>query len=116
MSLKGGYQPTKKNVELKVNKNKPNVLDKLPTKKLASTGSKESTPSPPASPSPLVSSALNSKVDELVSELHKLKAIILKHEVRIRDLEKKVEQQEKSDNLTEIKSNGDSTNLLPDEV
>lgn len=58
------------------------------------------------------------RVDELVSELQKMKAIILKHEVRIRELEKRGQN---LDNLTqsvvgsEANNNGDS-NLLPDEV
>jgi len=70
--------------------------------------------------------ALNQRVEELVSELQKMKAIILKHEVRLRDLEKKVDQCKSDgtlDNLapvnsqssTEANNNGE-TNLLPDEV
>lgn len=131
MSLKEGYQPTKKQ-DLKVSKKKPNVLDKMPAKMQLSSsgGSKDSTPSPPGSPSPGISSAVSQRVEELVSELNKLKAIILKHEVRIRDLEKKVDQQnnDTNDNAVDVqqnapqiiidgnKSNGESSVHLPDEV
>ncbi|RWS28755.1 coronin-like protein 3 [Leptotrombidium deliense] len=119
VSLREGYQPSKK-AELKVTqKKKPNVLDKTVVKKQTpSAASKEATPSPPPG-SPSLNSALNSRVEELVSELQKMKAIILKHEVRIRDLEKKVDQQQKGllDN-TQI-SNAENNNngeTLADEV
>lgn len=129
ISLKEGYQPTKK-AEVKQTKKKPNILDKAPVKKQLS-GSKENTPSPPSSPGPgsVATLALNTRVEELVSELQKMKAIILKHEVRIRDLEKKTETQASSktsdgnlDNHSsqvgsEANNNGDSVSLLaPDEV
>lgn len=51
------------------------------------------------------------KMEELISEVNKLKAIVLKHEVRIRDLEKKVETvvpSSDSHNGEEVKNNGDS--------
>ncbi|XP_054155357.1 coronin-1C-like [Oppia nitens] len=119
VSLKEGYQPTK-NKDLKLAKKKPNLLDKLPAKKQLSSsgGSKESTPSPPSSPKPSGGSSgvSNQRVEELVSELNKLKAIILKHEVRIRDLEKKVEesQTDSHNNHNSQQNNGDSH--LADEV
>lgn len=126
VSLRDGYQPTKKTELLKVAKSKskpkPNILDKMPAKKQLSGGSKDSTPSPPASPSPhvtAVNAVLTQRVDELSSELHKMKAIILKHEVRIRDLEKKVEHGFNDTNNiqnNETNNNGETATLLPDEV
>lgn len=56
---------------------------------------------------------LSNKVTELSSELHKMKAIVLKHEVRIRDLEKR---QSGGDYKNHHSNNGDAGNLLPDEV
>lgn len=94
-------------------------LEKPAGKQTERTGSTEKeTPSPtPESLSPAQNAALTQRVDELVSELQKMKAIILKHEVRIRELEKRGQN---LDNLTqsvgsEANNNGD-TNLLPDEV
>jgi len=124
ISLKEGYQPSKK-ADMKATKKKPNILDKAPVKKQLSGGSKDNSPSPPASPSPVVTSALNSRVDELVSELQKMKAIILKHEVRIRDLEKKVElsktgTESNLDNHGSLQTGSETNNngetLGPDEV
>ena len=119
MSLKEGYRPSKKQ-DLKVAKKKPNLLDKMPAKKTFSSsgGSKESSPSPPASPSPAslaISAATTQKVEELMSELNKLKAIILKHEVRIRDLEKKVEESA-SDSQHHNSQTNNGESLLADEV
>lgn len=70
-------------------KKKPNILDKMPAKKTASA-EKDGSPSPPHSPLPPsgMTAAQLQKMEELVGEVNKLKAIILKHEVRIRDLEK----------------------------
>ena len=112
MSLKKGAAVPKQ-MEFKVQKTKPNILDKSSMKK----GSpKESTPSPPGSPLPVssaVSNAMNAKIEELVTELQKMKNIIVKHEVRIRDLERKLDS--KLDNVnTEANNNGET--LLPDEV
>lgn len=120
ISLKEGYQPASKKeskVTRDVKKPKPNLLDKPTAKQTERTSSTEPSP-PPDSPSPAQNSALTQRVDELVSELQKMKAIILKHEVRIRELEKKGQN---LDNLTqsvvgsEANNNGDA-NLLPDEV
>lgn len=118
ISLKEGYQPSKKGAETKiVKKPKPNLLDKPTAKQTERTSSAEPSP-PPDSPSPAQNSAQTQRVDELFSELQKMKAIILKHEVRIRELEKKGQN---LDNVTttgvgsESNNNGDS-NLLPDEV
>lgn len=120
ISLKEGYQPKKKGAETKVAKEvKKPKLEKPAAKQTERTGSTEkSTPSPPPeSPAPAQNAAQTQRVDELVSELQKMKAIILKHEVRIRELEKRGQN---LDNLTqsvgsEANNNGD-TNLLPDEV
>jgi hypothetical protein len=102
-----------------VKKPKPNLLEKTTAKQTERSSSTEkSTPSPPPeSQSPALTAAQVQRVDELVSELQKMKAIILKHEVRIRELEKRGQN---LDNLTqnvgsEANNNGD-TNLLPDEV
>jgi len=96
-------------------KPKPSLLDK-PGRPLSKEASKENTPSPPASPSPAQSLAMTAKLEEFASELQKMKAIILKHEVRIRELEKRGSN---LDNVhqtgSEANNNGDS-NLLPDEV
>jgi len=127
LSLKEGYQPTKKTELQKAKaKPKPNILDKAPIKK---ANSKESSPSPPASPAPALTSALTQRIEELVSELQKMKAIILKHEVRIRDLEKRTDLSSKTNNTDgsldnhntqagaeTLNNNGESVNLLPDEV
>lgn len=120
ISLKEGYQPSKKS-DMKSTK-KPNILDKGPAKKqLSANASKDNTPSPPGSPAPALTSALNQRIEELVSELQKMKAIILKHEVRIRDLEKTTEQIKDGSldnhNLqtgSEANNNGEA--LGPDEV
>ncbi|XP_023221866.1 coronin-1C-like isoform X2 [Centruroides sculpturatus] len=74
-SLKDGYIPAKKQ-ELKVTK-KPNILDKMPAKNSnVSAGTADSS---------------NQKMDEMVEEVRKMKATLLKHEIRIRDLEKMLE-------------------------
>lgn len=115
ISLKDGYQPSKKAELKKVvrAKPKPNLLDK-PTAKKQSSGasSQEDSDSPPASPSPALTSAMNDKILELLSELQKMKAIILKHEVRIRDLEKKSSKNGSDttlDNLTHHNNQRDLT-------
>lgn len=93
-------------------KKKPNILDKMPSKK--SSESKDSNSSPPSSPLPPsgMTAVQAQKMEELISEVNKLKAIVLKHEVRIRDLEKKVEtvvpSSEHDGHTDEIKNNGDS--------
>lgn len=119
VSLKDGPRQSSKKAEMAPKvapKPKPNVLDKAPA--LKKVASKENTPSPPSSPSPALTNALTQRIEELVSELQKMKAIILKHEVRIRDLEKKVEL--KNDGLDNHAQPGSETNnngdLLPDEV
>ncbi|KAI1292171.1 Coronin-1C [Halotydeus destructor] len=128
LSLKEGYKPTatSKGDMKPVAKKKPNILDK-PKLSRNLSGSKEASPSPPASPAPVISAAMNQRVEDLVSELHKMKAIILKHEVRIRDLEKKLEQaittsdgslDNHANNQVgggEANNNGD-VNMSPDEV
>ena len=88
----------------------------MPTKK-SSAAAKDSSPSPPASPLPPsgMTAVQAQKMEELISEVNKLKAIVLKHEVRIRDLEKKVETVVPSgdngtnDTTDEVKNNGDSS-------
>lgn len=100
-------------------KPKPSLLDKPTGKAPSKEQSKENSPSPPMSPSPAVSMAMTAKLEEFASELSKMKAIILKHEVRIRELEKRNASLENnvqnSQSGSEANNNGDS-NLLPDEV
>lgn len=94
VSLKDGFQSTKKEALAKVVKKKPNVLDSRPSHS-SSSGSKKGSAkdSPPASPLPPagMTEQQQTKMDELIGEVNKLKAIVLKHEVRIRDLEKRVD-------------------------
>jgi len=103
---------------------KPSALDRKGSAGRSAGASKENSPTPPpASPAPhlqqpQVSSAQQARIDELVSELQKMKAIILKHEVRIRELEKKTtldnaHGQGRSGG-SEANNNGES--MLPDEV
>lgn len=77
MSLKEGYKPKKQ--EFKLSKSKSNILDKMPTK----AAQKET--------------VSQDKLDDVMEEIRKLKSIVLKQEVRIRDLEKKLEEQQKMD-------------------
>lgn len=90
INLKDGYLPSKQQ-ELKVTKKKPNILDKMPANK--NTTSKNSSP-PPSSPGPnsaAMSEALtcqNEKIDLLMDEIKRLKSSVIKHELRIRELEK----------------------------
>lgn len=76
-------------------KAKSNVLDKKRTGSGggASAGKDSMDASPPASPLPPsgMTAGQAQKMEELINEVNKLKAIVLKHEVRIRDLEKKVD-------------------------
>ncbi|XP_015782496.1 coronin-6 [Tetranychus urticae] len=106
MSLKDGITQPKK-AEFKAPPKKPNILDKNPAKKITPSGSKEATPSPPGSPLP----ANANRLEELMSELKKMKTVILKHEVRIRDLEEKFSVDANANNIA---NNGET--LLPDEV
>lgn len=137
MSLKD-FQPNSKKsaplAQVKKPKPKPNLLEKPTAKQQqqqtsqsqqsqSSTGSTtENTPSPPSSPSPnsAVTAAVSQRIDELVSELQKMKAIILKHEVRIRDLEKKaltnIDNAVTGSSGEEANNNNGDNNLLPDEV
>ncbi|XP_074595101.1 protein coronin [Brevipalpus obovatus] len=110
MSLKEGRVQSKK-AEIRAPVKKPNILDKKPVKKLTPSASKEATPSPPGSPLLATSGAATQRLEELTSELKKMKAIILKHEVRIRDLEAKFSAESNTNN--NIGNNGD---LLSDEV
>jgi|GEM_PF-3987966 len=95
---------------MKVNKKKPNILDKALAKKPVS---KDTSLSPPTSPLSATNSAIAARVEELTSELHKLKQIILKHEIRIRDMEKRVDGKDNNNSHLNA-NNGDG--LLPDEV
>lgn len=89
--MKEGYQSTKKQ-DLKVVKKK-NILDKAPVRKTVSdkndggvstNDEQDVAPLPPAG---MTAQELQ-KMEDLMLEMNKLKAIVLKHEVRIRDLEK----------------------------
>lgn len=89
--MKEGYQSTKKQ-DLKVVKKKSNILDKAPARKTVSdktdggagANDDDVAPLPPAG---MTAQELQ-KMEDLMLEMNKLKAIVLKHEVRIRDLEK----------------------------
>lgn len=74
-------------------KAKSNVLDKMPGKKAGCDSAMDTSSGSPAEPLPPsgMTASQAAKMEELVNEVNKLKAIVLKHEVRIRDLEKKVE-------------------------
>ena len=138
VSLKDFQPNSKKNIplaqQITKSKPKPNLLEKPTAKQQqqqtsqsqqshSSTGSTtENTPSPPSSPYPnsAVTAAVNQRIDELVSELQKMKAIILKHEVRIRELERKTTIDNvvtgSSGSPEEANNNNGDSNLLPDEV
>ncbi|GFQ70042.1 coronin-1C, partial [Trichonephila clavata] len=96
MSLKEGYVPSKKQ-ELKPI-SKSNLLDNMPKKNNPQTQ--------------------NSIIDELLEEVKKLKATIQKHELRIFDLEKKLES--KTGQMNFLKkaqtNNHGEKHLMPDEV
>lgn len=90
ISLRGGYTPSTQKSDLKVSK-RPNVLDKMPPK-----GARGST---------VVSSAISSGSggnlsDDIITEFHeeirKMKAVIVKHENRIRALEARLAAQASS--------------------
>lgn len=106
------YQSTKKQ-DMKVvtkAKAKSNVLDKMPGKKTGGDSAMDtSEPAAPPPPAGMTASQAQ-KMEELVNEVNKLKAIVLKHEVRIRDLEKKVEVGAGANGETadEAKNNGDA--------
>ncbi|XP_076364215.1 coronin-6-like isoform X2 [Tachypleus tridentatus] len=72
VSLKEGFVPSRKQ-EFKVTK-KSNILDKMP---------KQSTQ--------VASAASDKKMDELLDEIKKMKGTLIKHERRIRELERKIE-------------------------
>lgn len=84
-----------------------------------SSEGKESSPSPPSVsplPPPGMTPEQQQKVDELERELHKMKAIVLKHEVRIRDLEKtlvthgiSLATDQNEAHSKDVKNNGDTT-------
>lgn len=82
ISLKGGYAPSKQ-MDLKVTK-KPNVLDKMPNKPPPSPGGAT------AAVSAAATAKLESKMEEMLEDIKRLKATALKHEARIRELEKRV--------------------------
>lgn len=120
VSLKGGYTSSSKKKELKVVK-KPNILD---------TGSNRSqqkevepTEAPDAAP---VSNVSNEKLDEILMEMSRLKRTVVKHEIRIRDLEKLLEikftgavlndaPKEEPDEFVDAENNHDAE-MMPDEV
>ncbi len=104
-------------------KAKSNVLDKKRTGSGSGGGGGASggkggdsmDASPPASPLPPsgMTAGQAQKMEELINEVNKLKAIVLKHEVRIRDLEKKVDAggggvSENGDGEGAAKNNGDA--------
>lgn len=103
MSLKDGVQQSKAQEQLTVSKPKPKPNALADNSKVQRGGggggssqvSKESSPVPPASagdmnsggPTQIVT-VQDPRIEELLEELKKMKAVILKHEVRIRDLER----------------------------
>lgn len=97
ISLKDGYVPSKKQ-ELKVT-GKPNVLDKMNVK-----------------PAP-TSQSSSQKVEELLEEIRKLKVTTQKHEMRIRELEKKLDNKSGQINILKTQSNShNDKHFMPDEV
>ncbi|XP_042903245.1 coronin-6 [Parasteatoda tepidariorum] len=107
MSLKDGYKPRVQ--EFKLTKSKSNILDRMPAK------SREKSETVP-----------KEKLDEIMEEIRKLKSTILKQEVRIRDLEKKMEESkfsvpeslpEESSKQNQVNNNHhESAEILADEV
>ncbi|XP_065336917.1 coronin-6 isoform X1 [Cloeon dipterum] len=91
ISLRDGYAPSHKK-ELKVKRK--NVLDKMPPKRGGSTSSMTRSSADSdgdSADAPVVQSGVSQKVvDDLMEEIRKLKAMIVKHENRIRSLETKV--------------------------
>ncbi|XP_013792293.2 coronin-1C-like isoform X2 [Limulus polyphemus] len=72
VSLKEGFVPSRKQ-EFKVTK-KSNILDKMPKQSAQAA-----------------SAASDKKMDELLEEMRKMKGTLIKHERRIRELERKME-------------------------
>lgn len=95
--MKEGYQSSKKQ-DLKVVKKKSNILDTKPSSKRSTAESASSNATGGGGdsldallsslPAPGMTPEQMQKFDDLAMEVHKLKAIVLKHEIRIRDLEK----------------------------
>lgn len=108
ISLKDGYSSNQKNKDLTVNKNKPNILNKMPPSgktgtsaagspvddeqvKKAQTQAQEALDK--CKDVTKVNDDLRKKIEELQSEMKKFKAVFLKQENRIRMLETKVADQ-----------------------
>lgn len=105
MSLKGGYTPTQKN-ELKISKKTPNILDRSSGTSSASASSASVKAAPSADDGKALALAqealdkvnsvtktnddLKKKIDELLLEMKKFKAVFLKQENRIKNLEGKL--------------------------
>ncbi|CAG0881182.1 unnamed protein product [Darwinula stevensoni] len=86
VSLKSGHVPSTKKEALQVTKKKPNVLDKMPSRSsAASSGDSEEVPVQPAVPA-----VTEKQFKDVTNEIKKLKAVIVKHENRIRSLEAKL--------------------------
>lgn len=117
MSLKDGFVSSTKKGELKVSK-KPNILDKGPAKT-----QQQQTPA-----APVVPAISNEKVEELMEELKKIKLTVVKHEMRIREMEKRLEIKgshpppgpillgRTTEEKHETENNHDESALMPDEV
>jgi coronin-1B/1C/6 len=125
ISLRGGFTPAAGKKDFKVSR-KPNILDKdmrLSKTSAALTtetdGKEEKTNAAPAvkSEAAVIS---EKKLQELADEVKKLKAVVVKHENRIRDQEKRLKEMEEllNDGLLHEpeKSHNHTQELAPDEV
>jgi len=132
MSMADGGGSSSNQEELVVNKATPNILNKA-----VPTGTAAAAPQAAAAPSEadlkkITSMVLDEchrqiqeatgkqqgKIDELNAEIRKLKAMIVKHETRIRTLETKNKEQEKQllSQGIHLNNNGHNEDLDPDEV
>lgn len=80
MSLKEGYAASTAKKELTVVK-KPNMLNKMPVRSASATA----IPTTAAK-----DEEMNERMEDLLMEIHKLKSILIKHESRIKELEKRL--------------------------
>lgn len=108
ISLKDGYRPPESKAAISVSK-RSNLLDKIPPK-----GSKSPTNQQQQSASPVPDKTLQ----EFADEIRKLKAMIVKHENRIRALEADVALSKATAaaaiaHVDEDGSGGDGLNVVP---
>lgn len=102
ISLKDGYRPPESKAAISVSKR--NLLDKMPPK-----GGKSPTNQQQQSASPVPDKTLQ----EFADEIRKLKAMIVKHENRIRALEAEVALNKAAAHVDEDGPGGDGLNVAP---